>query len=128
MHCLAKPITVSPIAFMVPAAVDQFDRVWTSLGDSAETSRAKFNLDVPDIATTLAKVIAASGMAPCEGSHMPDDGARAHMFMLSGVYCGKSKVLVRAQASPPCCRGRRPMRAVRLPLTLCHVVFPNSCW
>merc|ERR1712032_1603607 len=47
------------------------------------------------------KIITVLGMQPCEKTGTVPEDARSHLLVLSGIFCGGFKVLVRAQVSMP---------------------------
>merc|ERR1712037_606703 len=47
------------------------------------------------------KIITVLGMQPCENTGTVAEDARSHLLVLSGIFCGGFKVLVRAQVSMP---------------------------
>ena len=89
-------LTIRPLDFVVGLEVASFGPAWKDL-ESAESTKAKINIAVGDIADVLPPVVAASGLSVCGGTDHVEDGASTHMFQLSGVAVGTHKIMALAQ-------------------------------
>ena len=96
-----EDIEVTAADFIAKTAIPDFRTAWEATGDGAEALE-KFQLSqfksLPD---AVPAVIDFLGMQPCEGTAIVQDKARGHMLLLSGMFLGGLKVLVRTHLSCP---------------------------
>ncbi|CEG39539.1 coatomer subunit [Plasmopara halstedii] len=83
---------------MAKVSVNDFRSAWESIGDSAEV-KGSFGLKYKTLVEGVAAVIENLGMQPCENTAVPQPKARAHILLLSGVFVGGVKSLVKSRIS-----------------------------
>ena len=68
------------------------------MGSSDDSSEkiTKVGFQGKGVAETVEEVVKYLGIATCEGTGLVDESERAHMLLMSGIYLGGIKVLVRA--------------------------------
>ncbi|KAG9130175.1 hypothetical protein Leryth_018766 [Lithospermum erythrorhizon] len=81
--------------YMLKVGVSNFRNAWESM--DADSERVdEYGLGTREsLAEAVNAVINLLGMQPCEGSEVVPNNARSHTCLLSGVYTGNVKVLVR---------------------------------
>ncbi|CAM8922598.1 unnamed protein product [Rhodiola kirilowii] len=81
--------------YMLKTGVSNFRNAWESM--DAETERVdEYGLGPREsLAEAVGAVISLLGMQPCEGTEVVPSNSRSHTALLSGVYIGNVKVLVR---------------------------------
>ncbi|KAG0496215.1 hypothetical protein HPP92_000906 [Vanilla planifolia] len=81
--------------YMLRAPVLNFKNAWDSLGPDCERID-EYGLGVREsLAEAVNAVINILGMQPCEGTEVVPNNARSHTCLLSGIFIGNVKVLVR---------------------------------
>ncbi|GAA0145482.1 vesicle coat protein [Lithospermum erythrorhizon] len=81
--------------YMLKVGVSNFRNAWESM--DADSERVdEYGLGTREsLAEAVNAVINLLGMQPCEGSEVVPNNSRSHTCLLSGVYTGNVKVLVR---------------------------------
>ncbi|XWS62806.1 hypothetical protein CRYUN_Cryun06bG0042000 [Craigia yunnanensis] len=83
--------------YMLKVSVSKFRNAWESIGADCERVD-EYGLGPRDsLAEAVDAVINLLGMQPCEGTEVVPSNSRSHTCLLSGVYIGNVKVLVRLQ-------------------------------
>ncbi|XVF67709.1 hypothetical protein PTKIN_Ptkin10aG0143500 [Pterospermum kingtungense] len=83
--------------YMLKVGVSNFKNAWESMGEDFERVD-EYGLGPRDsLAEAVNAVINLLGMQPCEGTEVVPNNSRSHTCLLSGVYIGNVKVLVRLQ-------------------------------
>ncbi|XP_040945172.1 coatomer subunit gamma isoform X2 [Gossypium hirsutum] len=83
--------------YMLKVGVSNFRNAWESMGVDFEHVD-EYGLGPRDsLAEAVNAVINLLGMQPCEGTEVVPPNSRSHTCLLSGVYIGNVKVLVRLQ-------------------------------
>ncbi|CAH2076839.1 unnamed protein product [Thlaspi arvense] len=83
--------------YMVKVAVSNFRNAWESM-DEDLGHVDEYGLGPREsLGEAVKAVVDLLGMQPCEGTETVPSNARSHTCLLSGVYIGNVKVLVRAQ-------------------------------
>ncbi|XWS67927.1 hypothetical protein CRYUN_Cryun04dG0046800 [Craigia yunnanensis] len=83
--------------YMLKVGVSNFRNAWESMDADCERVD-EYGLGPRDSLTeTVNAVINLLGMQPCEGTEVVPSNSRSHTCLLSGVYIGNVKVLVRMQ-------------------------------
>uniref|UniRef100_A0A1J3JA67 Coatomer subunit gamma n=1 Tax=Noccaea caerulescens TaxID=107243 RepID=A0A1J3JA67_NOCCA len=83
--------------YMVKVGVSNFRNAWESMAEEDEHGD-EYDLGPREsLGEAVKAVIDLLGMQPCEGTETIPSNARSHTCLLSGVYIGNVKVLVRAQ-------------------------------
>ncbi|XP_021286341.1 coatomer subunit gamma [Herrania umbratica] len=83
--------------YMLKVGVSNFRNAWESMGADCERVD-EYGLGPRDsLAEAVNAVINLLGMQPCEGTEVVPSNSRSHTCLLSGVYIGNVKVLVRLQ-------------------------------
>ncbi|XP_022746877.1 coatomer subunit gamma [Durio zibethinus] len=83
--------------YMLKVGVSNFRNAWESMGQDFERVD-EYGLGPRDsLAEAVNTVINLLGMQPCEGTEVVPSNSRSHTCLLSGVYIGNVKVLVRLQ-------------------------------
>nr|KJB32493.1 hypothetical protein B456_005G242900 [Gossypium raimondii] len=83
--------------YMLKVGVSNFRNAWESMGVDFEHVD-EYGLGPRDsLAEAVNAVINLLGMQPCEGTEVIPPNSRSHTCLLSGVYIGNVKVLVRLQ-------------------------------
>ncbi|XP_031115794.1 coatomer subunit gamma-2-like [Ipomoea triloba] len=81
--------------YMLKVGVSNFRNAWESMGPDCERVD-EYGLGPRDsLAEAVNVVINLLGMQPCEGTEVVPNNSRSHTCLLSGVYIGSAKVLVR---------------------------------
>ncbi|KAK9136362.1 hypothetical protein Syun_015692 [Stephania yunnanensis] len=81
--------------YMLKVGVSNFKNAWDSMGDDCERVD-EYGLGVREsLAEAVNAVINILGMQPCEGTEVVPSNSRSHTCLLSGVFIGNVKVLVR---------------------------------
>ncbi|KAL2460141.1 Coatomer subunit gamma [Abeliophyllum distichum] len=80
---------------MLKVGVSNFRNAWESMGPDCERID-EYGLGPRESLTEAVNaVIELLGMQPCEGTEVVPSNSRSHTCLLSGVYIGSVKVLVR---------------------------------
>ncbi|ONM27524.1 coatomer subunit gamma-2-like isoform X1 [Zea mays] len=81
--------------YMLKVGVSNFRNAWENM--DPETERVdEYGLGVREsLAEAVSAVISILGMQPCEGTDVVPSNSRSHTCLLSGVFIGNVKVLVR---------------------------------
>ncbi|XP_039068574.1 coatomer subunit gamma-2-like [Hibiscus syriacus] len=83
--------------YMLKVGVSNFRNAWESMGADFERVD-EYGLGPRDsLAEAVNAVVDLLGMQPCEGTEVVSPNSRSHTCLLSGVYIGNVKVLVRLQ-------------------------------
>ncbi|XP_071691790.1 coatomer subunit gamma-like [Rutidosis leptorrhynchoides] len=81
--------------YMLKVGVSNFRNAWENLGEGFERVD-EYGLGPRDsLKEAVSAVINLLGMQPCEGTEVVAANSRSHTCLLSGVYIGNVKVLVR---------------------------------
>ncbi|XP_074582742.1 coatomer subunit gamma-2-like [Curcuma longa] len=81
--------------YMLKVGVSNFKNAWESL-DPDNEHIDEYGLGVKESLTeTVKAVIDILGMQPCEGTDVVPNNSRSHTCLLSGIFLGNVKVLVR---------------------------------
>ncbi|XP_027112274.1 coatomer subunit gamma [Coffea eugenioides] len=81
--------------YMLKVGVSNFKNAWESMGSDFERLE-EYGLGPRDSLTEAVNaVISLLGMQPCEGTEVVATNSRSHTCLLSGVFIGNVKVLVR---------------------------------
>uniref|UniRef100_A0A0E0NRX7 Coatomer subunit gamma n=1 Tax=Oryza rufipogon TaxID=4529 RepID=A0A0E0NRX7_ORYRU len=81
--------------YMLRVAVSNFRNAWENMDPESERVD-EYGLGVREsLAEAVSAVISILGMQPCEGTEVVPKNARSHTCLLSGVFIGDAKVLVR---------------------------------
>ncbi|KAF8112287.1 hypothetical protein N665_0065s0064 [Sinapis alba] len=83
--------------YMVKVSVSNFRNAWESMNEEDEHVDEYGLGQRESLGEAIKAVIDLLGMQPCEGTETVPSNARSHTCLLSGVYIGNVKVLVRAQ-------------------------------
>ncbi|KAH9616187.1 hypothetical protein KSS87_001916 [Heliosperma pusillum] len=83
--------------YMLKVGVSNFRNAWESIGADFEKVDEYGLGPRENLAEAVNAVIALLGMQPCEGTEVVPKNSRSHSCLLSGVYMGSAKVLVRLQ-------------------------------
>ncbi|KAA0036605.1 coatomer subunit gamma [Cucumis melo var. makuwa] len=81
--------------YMLKVGVSNFKNAWDSLGPDCERVDEYGLGPRESLAEAVGAVINLLGMQPCEGTEAVASNSRSHTCLLSGVYIGNVKVLVR---------------------------------
>ncbi|KAL3621234.1 hypothetical protein CASFOL_036146 [Castilleja foliolosa] len=81
--------------YIVKIGVSNFKNAWESLGPDGERVDEYGLGPRESLAEAVNTVINLLGMQPCEGTEVVPSNSRSHVCLLSGVYIGNIKVLVR---------------------------------
>ncbi|KAJ4880754.1 Coatomer subunit gamma [Raphanus sativus] len=83
--------------YILKVSISNFRNAWESMNEEDEHVD-EYGLGQRDsLGEAIKAVIDLLGMQPCEGTETVPSNARSHTCLLSGVYIGNVKVLVRAQ-------------------------------
>jgi hypothetical protein len=93
-----EDLDISAADFMAKVPVNDFRSAWEHIGDSAET-KGSYGLKYKSLVEGVAAVIENLGMQPCENTAVPQPKAKAHILLLSGVFVGGIKALVKSRIS-----------------------------
>ncbi|CAN6307395.1 unnamed protein product [Urochloa humidicola] len=81
--------------YMLRVAVSNFRNAWENMDPESERVD-EYSLGVREsLAEAVSAVINILGMQPCEGTEVVPRNARSHTCLLSGMFIGDAKVLVR---------------------------------
>ncbi|CAD6343816.1 unnamed protein product [Miscanthus lutarioriparius] len=81
--------------YMLKVGVSNFRNAWESMDPESERVD-EYGLGVREsLAEAVSAVISILGMQPCEGTDVVPSNSRSHTCLLSGVFIGNVKVLVR---------------------------------
>uniref|UniRef100_A0A452YGL6 Coatomer subunit gamma n=1 Tax=Aegilops tauschii subsp. strangulata TaxID=200361 RepID=A0A452YGL6_AEGTS len=81
--------------YMLKVGVSNFRNAWESMDPESERVD-EYGLGVREsLAEAVSAVISILGMQPCEGTDVVQNNSRSHTCLLSGVFIGNVKVLVR---------------------------------
>ncbi|KAL0686914.1 hypothetical protein Bca4012_086591 [Brassica carinata] len=83
--------------YMVKVSVSNFRNAWESMNEEDEHVDEYGLGQRESLGEAIKAVIDLLGMQPCEGTETVPSNARSHTCLLSGVYIGNVKVIVRAQ-------------------------------
>ncbi|KAB2051025.1 hypothetical protein ES319_A12G027400v1 [Gossypium barbadense] len=83
--------------YMLKVGVSNFRNAWESMGPDCERVDEYGLGPRENLAEAVNAVINLLGMQPCEGTEVVPSNSRSHTCLLSGVYIGNVKVLVRLQ-------------------------------
>ncbi|XP_039065757.1 coatomer subunit gamma [Hibiscus syriacus] len=83
--------------YMLKVGVSNFRNAWESMGADCERVDEYGLGPRESLAEAVNAVIDLLGMQPCEGTEVVPNNSRSHTCLLSGVYIGNAKVLVRLQ-------------------------------
>ncbi|PWA74240.1 coatomer/calthrin adaptor appendage, C-terminal subdomain-containing protein [Artemisia annua] len=86
---------VVPSDYMLKVGVSNFRNAWESLGPDFERVDEYGLGPRESLKEAVSAVIGLLGMQPCEGTEVVAANSRSHTCLLSGVYIGNVKVLVR---------------------------------
>ncbi|KAK1287918.1 Coatomer subunit gamma-2 [Acorus calamus] len=90
-----EDLEVVPADYMLKVGVANFRNAWESMGDDCERVD-EYGLGVREsLAEAVSAVINILGMQPCEGTENVPNNSRSHNCLLSGVFIGNIRVLVR---------------------------------
>ncbi|XP_022898578.1 coatomer subunit gamma-2 isoform X1 [Olea europaea var. sylvestris] len=81
--------------YMVKVGVSNFRNAWESMGPDFERIDEYGLGPRESLAESVNTVINLLGMQPCEGTEVVPSNSRSHSCLLSGLYIGNVKVLVR---------------------------------
>ena len=93
-----ESIDLSAADFMARANVPDFRSAWEQIGDEAEV-REKYALQFKSLSEGVAGVVEFLGMQPCDSTGTVQPRAKSHILLLSGVFLGGVKVLVKSKLS-----------------------------
>ncbi|XP_010254880.1 PREDICTED: coatomer subunit gamma-2 [Nelumbo nucifera] len=81
--------------YMLKVGVSNFRNAWESMGPDCERVD-EYGLGAREsLAEAVSAVVNILGMQPCEGTEVVPSNSRSHTCLLSGVFMGNVKVLVR---------------------------------
>lgn len=83
--------------YMIKVGVSNFRNAWESIGPDFERVDEYGLGPRESLAEAVSAVISLLGMQPCEGTEVVANNSRSHTCLLSGVFIGNVKVLVRLQ-------------------------------
>ncbi|KAK4401548.1 Coatomer subunit gamma-2 [Sesamum angolense] len=81
--------------YILKVGVSNFKNAWESLGPDGERIDEYGLGPRESLAEAVNTVINLLGMQPCEGTEVVPSNSRSHTCLLSGIYIGNVKVLVR---------------------------------
>ena len=81
---------------MAKVSVHDFRAAWEGIGTGAE-AKGSFALKYKSLVEGVAAVIDNLGMQPCDNTAVPQPKASMHILLLSGVFVGGVKVLVKSR-------------------------------
>ncbi|CAN0909888.1 Coatomer subunit gamma [Linum grandiflorum] len=92
-----EELVVEYADYMQPVGVANFRNAWETLDPELERVE-EYALDAKDnVPDSVGAVITLLGMQPCEGTEVVASNARSHTCLVSGVFIGYVKVMVRLQ-------------------------------
>ncbi|KAI3957525.1 hypothetical protein MKX01_001884 [Papaver californicum] len=90
-----EDLEVGSADFMLKVEVSNFRNAWESMGEEYEKVD-EYGLGVREsLAEAVNAVVNILGMQPCEGTEVVPSNSRSHTCLLSGVFIGNVRVLVR---------------------------------
>ncbi|KAJ4962815.1 hypothetical protein NE237_022754 [Protea cynaroides] len=90
-----EDLEVVPADYILKVGVSNFRNAWESMGPDNERVD-EYGLGVREsLAEAVNAVINILGLQPCEGTEVVPSNSRSHTCLLSGVFIGNVKVLVR---------------------------------
>jgi len=90
-----EEVEVVAADYILKVGVSNFRNAWESMGSDCERVD-EYGFGVREsLAEALSAVINILGMQPCEGTDVVPSNSRSHTCLLSGVFIGNVKVLVR---------------------------------
>ncbi|ETV71325.1 hypothetical protein H257_13452 [Aphanomyces astaci] len=93
-----EDVEVSGADFMAKVQVPDFRSAWEHIGDEHEV-REQYALRFQSLVEGVGAVIEYLGMHACDHTAVPAPHATAHILLLSGVFVGGVKVLVKCKLS-----------------------------
>uniref|UniRef100_H3G9Z1 Coatomer subunit gamma n=1 Tax=Phytophthora ramorum TaxID=164328 RepID=H3G9Z1_PHYRM len=93
-----EDIEIGAADLMAKVSVNDFRSAWEHIGDGAEV-KGSYGLKYKSLVEGVAAVIENLGMQPCENTAVPQPKAKAHILLLSGVFVGGVKALVKSRIS-----------------------------
>ncbi|KAF5443962.1 hypothetical protein F2P56_036475 [Juglans regia] len=81
--------------YMLKVAVSNFRNAWENMGEDCERVDEYGLGPRESLAEAVSAVINLLGLQPCEGTEVVPSNSRSHTCLLSGVYIGNVRVLVR---------------------------------
>ncbi|CAK4616271.1 hypothetical protein LEN26_001696 [Aphanomyces euteiches] len=93
-----EDMELSGADFMAKVQVPDFRSAWEHIGDDHEV-REQYALRFQSLVEGVAAVIEYLGMHACDNTSVPAPQAKAHILLLSGVFVGGVKVLVKCKLS-----------------------------
>ncbi|TDH65130.1 uncharacterized protein CCR75_000650 [Bremia lactucae] len=93
-----EDIEIGASDLMAKVPVTDFRSAWEHLGGSAEV-KGSYGLKYKSLVEGVAAVIENLGMQPCENTSVPQPKAKAHILLLSGMFVGGIKALVKSRIS-----------------------------
>ncbi|KAF0689922.1 Aste57867_18663 [Aphanomyces stellatus] len=93
-----EDLELSGADFMAKVQVPDFRSAWEHIGDEHEV-REQYALRFQSLVEGVAAVIEYLGMHACDNTSVPAAQAKAHILLLSGVFVGGVKVLVKCKLS-----------------------------
>jgi coatomer protein complex subunit gamma len=88
---------ISAADMMAKVPVQDFRAAWEQVGDVAEAKGSYELKKYKSLVEGVAAVIDSLGMQPCENTATPQPKAKSHILLLSGVFVGGIKVLVKSR-------------------------------
>lgn len=92
-----EDVDVVAADYMLKVGVSNFRNAWESIGAEFEKVDEYGLGPRESLAEAVNAVISLLGMHPCEGTEVVPNNSRSHTCLLSGVFIGNVKVLVRLQ-------------------------------
>ncbi|XP_047089914.1 coatomer subunit gamma-1 [Lolium rigidum] len=90
-----EDLDIVPADYMLRVAVSNFRNAWENMDPESERVD-EYGLGAREsLAEAVSAVTGILGMQPCEGTEVVPSNARSHICLLSGVFIGDMKVLVR---------------------------------
>ncbi|KAK1651767.1 hypothetical protein QYE76_069572 [Lolium multiflorum] len=90
-----EDLDIVPADYMLRVAVSNFRNAWENMDPESERVD-EYGLGAREsLAEAVSAVTGILGMQPCEGTEVVQSNARSHICLLSGVFIGDVKVLVR---------------------------------
>ncbi|KDO33518.1 hypothetical protein SPRG_01590 [Saprolegnia parasitica CBS 223.65] len=93
-----EDLELSAADFMAKVQVPDFRSAWEHIGDEHEV-REQYALRFQSLVEGVGAVIEYLGMFACDNSSVPAPKAKSHVLILSGVFVGGVKVLVKCRLS-----------------------------
>ncbi|XP_041015728.1 coatomer subunit gamma-2-like [Juglans microcarpa x Juglans regia] len=81
--------------YMLKVGVSNFRNAWENMGEDCERVDEYGLGPRESLAAAVSAVINLLGLQPCEGTEVVPSNSRSHTCLLSGVYIGNVRVLVR---------------------------------